>query len=128
MSTSISLESTCHDSTAHHVNEHTDSRVPNAAPGIDSERIALDGGHADVDVTDHAVEVTVTIGNRAGIGLALSPAEAARISEALRVAAHRAHIAQAAQIDLAGVETVTDLFHRSQETGVPASALIEVTR
>lgn len=57
--------------------------------------------------------------------LALSPVEARKIGDALVTAAHSAHVVQAAQIDLDGVETVTDLWHRSQETGVPASALIE---
>ena len=92
---------------------------------ITSERVALDGGHADIDVPGEHVELTVTIGARASIGLALSPLEARRIGEALTVAAHRAHVAQAAQIDLEGVETVTDLFRRSEATGIPASALFE---
>lgn len=98
--------------------------IPQDSPAY-SERIALDGGHADLEVIDQHVEVTVTLGGRATIGLALSPAEAARIGSALTAAAHRAHVAQAAQIDLEGVETVTDLWRRAAETGVPASALIE---
>lgn len=91
----------------------------------DSTRVALDGGHADIDVPGEHVEVTVTLGGRASIGLALSADEAAQIGAALTAAAHRAHVAQAAQIDLEGVETVTDLWRRAAETGVPASALIE---
>lgn len=98
--------------------------IPQDSPAY-SERIALDGGHADLEVIDQHVEVTVTLGGRATIGLALSPAEADRIGQALRDAAHRAHVAQAAQIDLEGVQTVTDLFRRSQESGIPASALVE---
>lgn len=90
-----------------------------------SERVALDGGHADLEVIDQHVEVTVTIDGKVTIGLALSPAEASRIGEALRTAAHRAHVVQAAQIDLEGVRTVTDLLRRSRDTGVPVSALVE---
>lgn len=98
--------------------------IPQDSPAY-SERIALDGGHADIEVPGEHVELTVTLGGRATIGLALSPAEADQIGQALRDAAHRAHVAQAAQIDLEGVETVTDLWRRAAETGVPASALIE---
>lgn len=94
-----------------------------------SQRVPLDGGHADIDVPGEHVEVTVTLGARAVLGLALSPIEARKIGEALTAAAHLAHVTQAAQLDLEGVDTVTDLFRASQETGVPASALIEqVTR
>lgn len=98
--------------------------IPQDSPAY-SERIALDGGHADIEVPGEHVELTVTLGGRATIGLALSPAEADQIGQALRDAAHRAHVEQAAQIDLEGVETVTDLWRRAAETGVPASALIE---
>lgn len=104
-----------------------DARILNATCPS-SERIAMDGGHADVESVETAVELTVTLAERAVLGIALSPTEARRIGEALVSAAHRAHVAQAAQMDLEGVETVTDLFRRSQESGIPASALVEVTR
>lgn len=93
--------------------------------GDDSERVSLDGGHADLEVIEQHVEVTVTLDERATIGLALSPVEARRIGDALTTAAHRAYVQQAAQIDLESVETVTDLFLRSQETGLPMAALLE---
>lgn len=101
---------------------------PDLSGGADentSERVALDGGHADIDVPGEHVELTITIGARSSIGLALSPLEARRIGEALTTAAHRAEVTQAAQLHLEGVETVTDLFLRSQETGIPAGALLE---
>lgn len=93
-----------------------------------SNRVPLDGGHADIDVPGEHVELTITLGARAVLGLALSADEADRIGAALRAAAHQARIAQAAQIDLEGVDTVTDLFRASQTTGIPASVLLEVTR
>ncbi|WP_420111529.1 hypothetical protein [Pseudactinotalea sp.] len=101
------------------MDQHTDH------PSIRSERVALDGGHADVDVPGEHVELTVTIGGRASTGLALSPLEARRIGAALTAAAHRAHVAQAAQLHLEGVETVTDLFRHAQASGIPAGALLE---
>lgn len=88
----------------------------------------MDGGHADVEAVESSVELTITLCGRAVLGIALSPTEARRIGGALVSAAHRAHVAQAAQMDLEGIDTVTDLFHRSRETGVPMSALVEVTR
>lgn len=90
------------------------------------ERIAMDGGHANVESVESSVELTITLCGRAALGIALSPTEARRIGEALVSAAHRAHVAQAAHVDLEGVDTVTDLFRRSQESGVPMSALVEV--
>ena len=91
-----------------------------------SERVALDGGHADVDLIDQHVELTVTLGARATIGLALSTGEARKIAHALMGAAHRAEVSRAMRLNLSGVETVTDLFNTAQDTGVPASALVEV--
>ncbi|MCT2262467.1 hypothetical protein M3F59_12725 [Brachybacterium muris] len=91
-----------------------------------SERVALDGGHADVDGIDQHVELTVTLGGRATIGLALTTGEARKIAHALMGAAHRAEVSRAMQLNLSGVETVTDLFNTAQDTGVPASALVEV--
>lgn len=90
-----------------------------------SERVALDGGHVDVDVIDQHVETTVTIKGRITLGIALTATEAARLGEALTGAARAAYTVQAAQIDLESVETVTDLFLRSQETGLPMAALLE---
>lgn len=91
------------------------------------QRVDLDDGHADIDTPGEHVELTVTLAGRITTGIALTAAEAAQIGEALTAAARRAHTAQA-RVDLAGVDTVTDLF-RAQETGVPASAPIEqVTR
>ncbi|MGP5640780.1 hypothetical protein ACTXPS_15210 [Brachybacterium tyrofermentans] len=104
-----------------------EGRVSNATL-LNSERVALDGGHADVETVETAVELTMVLGARTALGIALSPTEARRIGEALVSAAHRAHVAQAAHVDLEGVDTVTDLFRRSQEIGIPASALVEVTR
>lgn len=89
------------------------------------ERVALDGGHVDVDVIDQHVETTVTIKGRITLGIALTATEAARLGEALTGAARAAYTVQAAQIDLESVETVTDLWHRSRETGVPMAALLE---
>ncbi|MFQ6483787.1 hypothetical protein [Brachybacterium epidermidis] len=91
-----------------------------------SQRVALDGGHADVDVIDQHVEVTITLGERATIGLALTTGEARKIAHALMGAAHRAEVSRAMQLNLSGVETVTNLFDTAQDTGVPASALVEV--
>ena len=89
------------------------------------ERVALDGGHADVEVIDQHVETTVTLDGRITLGIALAATEAARLGQALTSAARGAYAVQAAQIDLEGVETVTDLFSRSQATGIPAAALLE---
>lgn len=90
-----------------------------------SQRVALDGGHVDVDVIDQHVEATVTVGGRISLGIALTAAEAAQLGEALTSAARAAHSVQAAQIDLEGVETVVDLYRTAQATGVPMSALLE---
>lgn len=95
---------------------------------IGSERVAMDGGHADIETVETAVELTVTLAERAVLGIALSPTEARRIGEALVAAADRAYAQQAAQIDLEGVETVRDLYRTAQATGLPAAALVEVTR
>lgn len=103
-----------------------DSLEDEQQSGDGTERVALDGGHADVDVIDQHVEVTVTLGERATIGLPLSTGEARKIARALMGAAHRAEVARAMQVNLSGVHTVTDLFNAAQDTGVPASALVEV--
>lgn len=107
-----------------------DTRTPTSflpeAGKNSSERVALDGGHADVDVIDQHVEVTITLGKRATIGIALTTEEAQKIADALMDAVHRAEVSRAMQLNLSGVETVTDLFDTAQGTGVPASALVEV--
>ncbi|OFT58157.1 hypothetical protein HMPREF3159_07995 [Brachybacterium sp. HMSC06H03] len=90
-----------------------------------AQRVALDGGHVDVDVIDQHVETTVTINGRITLGIALTAAEAARLGEALTSAARAAYAVQAAQIDLEGVETVTDLYRTAQATGLPAAVLLE---
>lgn len=79
-----------------------------------------------MDVIDQHVEVTITLGERATIGLALTTGEARKIAHALMGAVHRAEVSRAMQLNLSGVETVTDLFNAAQHTGVPASALVEV--
>lgn len=61
---------------------------PHDAPHT-SQRIALDDGHADVDTPGEHVELTVTLGNRACLGIALSPREAQEVGQALTAAAHR---------------------------------------
>lgn len=108
------------------IGKRTSSLEPTAP--LDAERvhdrIALDGGHADVDAEGGHVELTVRIGDRAVLGLALSPAEAERLADALSTASRAAYAVQAADVDLEGVDTVTGLWHRAQETGVPASALM----
>lgn len=55
-----------------------------------SERIPLNGGRAYVEVPGDHVELTVTLGERVAVGLALSTTEAARIGAALTAAAARA--------------------------------------
>lgn len=61
---------------------------PHDAPPT-SQRIALDDGHADVDTPGEHVELTVTLGDRACLGIALSPREAQQVGQALTAAAHR---------------------------------------
>lgn len=89
-----------------------------------STRIPLEGGHADVDVTGPAVELTVKIGDRIGFGLALSPAEAQALADALTGASRAAWAVRAAEVDLSSVRTVLDLWRAAEDSGIPASALI----
>lgn len=91
----------------------------------ESLRIPLESGRADVDVTGATVELTVSIGGRAGYGIALAADEAARIGEALTAAARAAQAVECADVDLSDVRTVCDLFTRAQAMGVPASVLLE---
>ncbi len=108
------------------IGKRTSSLEPTAP--LDAERvhdrIALDGGHADVESEGSHVEVTVRLSERAVLGLALSPAEADRIADALHTAARAAYAVEAADVDIEGVDTVLDLWHRAQESSVPASALV----
>ena len=48
-----------------------------------STRVALDGGHADVDVFSDRVEVTIRLGGRSVLGIALSHMEAANLGRAI---------------------------------------------
>ena len=54
----------------------------------DSTRIHLEGtGHVDVDAQPAQVDLTITAGGRARMGLTLSPAEARDLAAALIAAA-----------------------------------------
>lgn len=101
--------------------------APYPAPAR-SQRIALDGGHVDLDGEGEHVELTVRLGGRIALGVALSADEAARVADALATAARRAQAAQVAASDLADVRTVGDLFERAQAVGVPASVLVEAAQ
>lgn len=48
-----------------------------------THRVPLEDGHADVDRTDDAVDLTVRLGTRAVLGLSFTPAEARNIGAAL---------------------------------------------
>ena len=58
-------------------------RSPDDVIQENSTRVALDGGHADVDVFTDRVEVTVRLGDRTVLGLALSHVEAANLGRAI---------------------------------------------
>ncbi|GEM_PF-6433992 len=114
---------------AKHVGKIIGKRAPSPDPSSSPaetvhERIALDGGLADVDAEGQHVELTIRLGDRAALGLILSPAEADRIADALQGAARAAWTVQAADVSLEDVNTVTQLWHRANEAGVPASALV----
>ena len=53
------------------------------APQESSTRVALDGGHADVDVFTDRIEVTIRLGDRTVLGIALSHMEAANLGRAI---------------------------------------------
>ena len=53
------------------------------APQESSTRVALDGGHADVDVFTDRIEVTIRLGGRSVLGIALSHMEAANLGRAI---------------------------------------------
>lgn len=76
-----------------------------------SDRIALDGGHADVDVFSDRVEVTIRLGDRSVLGIALSHMEAANLGRAI-ASPHGA--------------TTGDLFHVADELGVDASTILRL--
>ena len=76
-----------------------------------STRVALDGGHADVDVFSDRVEVTIRLGGRSVLGIALSHMEAANLGRAI------------ASPDGA---TTGDLFHVADTLGVDAGAVLRL--
>ena len=81
------------------------------APHESSTRVALDGGHADVDVFTDRVEVTIRLGGRSVLGIALSHMEAANLGRAI------------ASPDGA---TTGDLFHLADELGVDAGDIMRL--
>lgn len=76
-----------------------------------STRVALDGGHADVDVFSDRIEVTIRLGGRTVLGIALSHMEAANLGRAL------------ASPDGA---TTGDLFHVADTLGIDASDIMRL--
>ena len=76
-----------------------------------SNRIALDGGHADVDVFTDRIEVTIRLGGRSVLGIALSHMEAANLGRAI------------ASPDGA---TTGDLFHLADTLGVNAGEIMRL--
>ena len=53
------------------------------APQESSTRVALDGGNADVDVFTDRIEVTIRLGGRSVLGIALSHMEATNLGRAI---------------------------------------------
>lgn len=76
-----------------------------------STRVALDGGHADVDVFSDRVEVTIRLGGRSVLGIALSHMEAANLGRAIASPAGA---------------TTGDLFHLADELGVNAGDIMRL--
>lgn len=76
-------------------------------------RVALDGGHADVDVFSDRIEVTVRLGDRTVLGLALSHMEAANLGRAI------------ASPDGA---TTGDLWHLADTLGVDAGDILRLQK
>lgn len=98
---------------------------------MNTTRIPLDAGWADLDVTDAALEVTIRFSGRAVLGLALSADEARRLGEALTTAAETIPLALSDndRAALDACHTVTDLLAISRRTGVPMGRLVgEVAR
>lgn len=79
----------------------------------DHSRVALDGGHADVDVFSDRIEVTVRLGDRTVLGLALSHMEAANLGRAI------------ASPDGA---TTGDLWHLADALGVDAGDILRLQK
>lgn len=76
-------------------------------------RVALDGGHADVDVFSDRIEVTIRLGGRSVYGIALSHVEAANLGRAI------------ASPDGA---TTGDLFHLADTLGVDAGDIMRLRK
>ena len=76
-----------------------------------STRVALDGGHADVDVFSDRVEVTIRLGGRSVLGIALSHMEAANLGRAISSPAGA---------------TTGDLFHVADTLGVNAGDIMRL--
>ena len=81
------------------------------APQENSTRVALDGGHADVDVFSDRVEVTIRLGGRSVLGIALSHMEAANLGRAIASPAGA---------------TTGDLFHLADTLGVNAGDIMRL--
>ena len=81
------------------------------APHESSTRVALDGGHADVDVFSDRVEVTIRLGGRSVLGIALSHMEAANLGRAISSPAGA---------------TTGDLFHVADTLGVNAGDIMRL--
>jgi hypothetical protein len=75
------------------------------------ERVALDGGHADVDVFTDRIEVTIRLGGRSVLGIALSHMEAANLGRA---------------ISSPDGATTGDLFHVADTLGVNAGDIMRL--
>ncbi|MEO2096346.1 MAG: hypothetical protein ABGX90_04290 [Brachybacterium sp.] len=76
-----------------------------------STRVALDGGHADVDVFSDRIEVTIRLGGRSVLGIALSHMEAANLGRAIASPAGA---------------TTGDLFHLADTLGVNAGDIMRL--
>jgi len=81
------------------------------APQESSTRVALDDGHADVDVFTDRIEVTIRLGGRSVLGIALSHMEAANLGRAI------------ASPDGA---TTGDLFNLADTLGVDAAEIMRL--
>ena len=76
-----------------------------------STRVALDGGHADVDLFSDRVEVTIRLGGRSVLGIALSHMEATNLGCA---------------ISSPDGATTWDLFHVADTLGVNAGDIMRL--
>ena len=86
-------------------------RSPDDVIQENSTRVALDGGHADVDVFSDRVEVTIRLGGRSVLGIALSHMEAANLGRAIASPAGA---------------TTGDLFHVADTLGVNAGDIMRL--